>query len=97
MTALITILGFLAQGTGQPPEAPAPLAAPHPVLIHDDPKLLTRSLNESCLSVYNETSNSTGAGKLCNVHLRIDVWRGLRLYLSEVFFKGSSGNLNPAN
>jgi hypothetical protein len=37
MTALpLIILGFLAQGTGQPPEAPAPLAAPHPVLIHDD-------------------------------------------------------------
>jgi hypothetical protein len=30
--------GFLARGTGQPPqpEAPAPLAAPHPALIHDD-------------------------------------------------------------
>jgi hypothetical protein len=33
---LTPLLGFLAQGTGQPPQAPAPLAAPRPVMIHED-------------------------------------------------------------
>jgi hypothetical protein len=32
----IFLFSCIQSGTGQPPEAPAPLAALHPVLIHDD-------------------------------------------------------------